>query len=350
MPLQSTLLPQQEVSQDYPPIRLSLNPQSVQLLRQQALAHCEDSNFRPSISVTLADRAASLRLNDTEYQGTQSKETGHVEVFLPDRVDAFRSYGNISTNVSIKQDRAVQLPGGPDSVDAEHPHVQKIIQLLAIKPQTAAVVASKTNKSNSFVNSVLDRVAQITDQGVYELKPEYRPRKTPQASRSPSYDGRISPPDGTVSPGKALKSRLSSQTNASQRGSSYHRSSTSPSHGLSPPLSDESMHSISDENPNIQTRKRMSAHRDLKPASVYSRQGSTEPRPKRAKLEHEDEDLFEIARKFRDRYGEYRELYALLENRKSRPPKQLRRLLALHNQLTSWKEKLWSNARSKQVK
>lgn len=61
-----------------------------------------------------------------------------------------------------------------------------------------------------------------------------------------------------------------------------------------------------------------------------------------------DEDLFELARKFRQAYGEYAKLYNRMsssaERKKSKADVQ--KLLSMHRELQSWKNKLWSIAPS----
>lgn len=277
LPAVSTLLPPRGGAKEHPPIRLTLNTEALNLLREQAQAYSHGENpARPVLNVSLADGEASIRLNGLEFHGTQCKETDHVEIFCPSSSSGFESRGRVATKVTVKQ--AVK-PKSVRELDLAHPAVQKIIELLAIRAQTAAALAKKTNEPPNIVAAALERVAtRNPSNAAYELKPEFC-----GAAAAPS-----------------------------------------------PPLSDESMQQ--DELLHIKKRKPRSA--------------SVEPE-KRLKRE-QDEDMYELARKFRDQYNEYRELYALLQHRKSRPPQQLRRLMALHNQLASWKEKLWS--RSRQVK
>jgi hypothetical protein len=56
------------------------------------------------------------------------------------------------------------------------------------------------------------------------------------------------------------------------------------------------------------------------------------------------QDLFELARKFKDTYSEYAKLYALLSSRGKRPKSDIQRLLSMHKELESWKKTLWANS------
>lgn len=58
-----------------------------------------------------------------------------------------------------------------------------------------------------------------------------------------------------------------------------------------------------------------------------------------------DEDLFELARRFRDTYSEYAKLYALLSKEPKRPNGDVQRLLTMHKELESWKQRLWASQR-----
>uniref|UniRef100_A0A060TFS0 ARAD1D16830p n=1 Tax=Blastobotrys adeninivorans TaxID=409370 RepID=A0A060TFS0_BLAAD len=66
-------------------------------------------------------------------------------------------------------------------------------------------------------------------------------------------------------------------------------------------------------------------------------------RPSSAASGKVDDDLFELARKFRQTYSEYEKLYAQVssaERKKSRADVQ--KLLSMHRELESWKRKLWT--------
>lgn len=58
-----------------------------------------------------------------------------------------------------------------------------------------------------------------------------------------------------------------------------------------------------------------------------------------------DEDLFELARKFKDTYHEYAKLYAVLSKESKRPRSDVQRLLSMHKELESWKQRLWASQR-----
>jgi hypothetical protein len=58
----------------------------------------------------------------------------------------------------------------------------------------------------------------------------------------------------------------------------------------------------------------------------------------------QQDDMFDLARRFRSTYSEYEKLYASLASRGSRPKSQLQKLLSMHNELRAWKQTLWASA------
>ena len=63
---------------------------------------------------------------------------------------------------------------------------------------------------------------------------------------------------------------------------------------------------------------------------------------------HINEDLFALARKFKDQYSEYAKLYNLLnirnkKNNTNSSKAEYQKLLSMHKELESWKQKLWAS-------
>lgn len=66
-------------------------------------------------------------------------------------------------------------------------------------------------------------------------------------------------------------------------------------------------------------------------------------------LRSSDEDMFKLARRFRDAYDDYYRLYSVLSKRKVRSPTQVQKLLSIHRELEQWKRTLWENAKRRKA-
>lgn len=61
----------------------------------------------------------------------------------------------------------------------------------------------------------------------------------------------------------------------------------------------------------------------------------------------DEAELFDLAQKFKDTYSEYEKLYKTVSKRQRKPKDQLQKLLSMHRDLASWKQKLWASAQTR---
>lgn len=321
LPCSSRLLPPESSDQLHPPIYLKLNSNVLEILAQ---THTE-----PEVKLLLSDKGAALRINDKEFHGTQYKEPGHVEVYLPLKKestrDSFLNFGEIATRILIKSEKPKKVCRKTENLDLVPPTEEDVVQLLKKKPHSLESLQQETNASSSALQIILSNVATRTDKGFYTIK-----------SNTPKY--------------KAKAQSLGRRTG----GLKTHRESeaTVVNSAVEDPSNEKHYKVvrklIKRETPQVQKplNQPLAAL-----ATVKRKAGKLAESCKKVKKSDSKAEMYELARKFQNAYGEYLELYSFLSKRKTRPPSQVEKLMEMHNQLTQWKETLWSNSRMKsQVK
>lgn len=343
----STLLPYEPQGSvdEHPPIFLKISEATLELLKSSI----NEQNEQPSISLSISDRTAALKINNYEFQGSHYREPGSVQIYSPedhsisDRPPSiFRSKGFVQDRVALKHDKPIKLPSSSKELDSNQTTESKTESKTAFsKPQSTYEPPSKTQASSSLNSTSSPPSGEGS--GEYKLKPDSQstllkrhptPSKTETGSNTEAVpsDGSngISKYDGIA--GDPSKDTGSGIDNEAKRISNGKRNGTK-------------------AKPSKNNEYKPETKREAAEASLKRKLFGDNIDPKRAKLvDASSEDMFELARKFREVYDEYRELYSKLSNPKSRPPSQVQRLMTMHRQLGQWKKTLWSNSRSKQVK
>lgn len=333
----NTLLPYEppESAEEHPPIFLKINEATLELLKSSIM----EQNKQPSIILSMSDRTASLKINNYEFQGSHYREPGSVQIFAPedhsisDRPPrTFRSKGFVQDRVAIKQDKPHKIPTSTNEVDLTQPTGSKMISLLATKPHTANELCSKTQASSNLVNSVLKNAAIPVSEGSEQHKLKPGIQATSKRERTP-------PKIDSCPSSRTASSNKSDSSKADDVDGNF----TNDAIG-------EPNYDLADT---TKARRNGTAHDDkvLESSALKRKLKLNSIDSKRVRLmEASSEDMFELARKFREVYDEYRELYSKLSNPRARPPSQVQRLITMHRQLGQWKKTLWSNSSSKQVK
>jgi hypothetical protein len=116
------------------------------------------------------------------------------------------------------------------------------------------------------------------------------------------------------------------------------------------PSSKSSITSISlgngrESTPTATTKATATSTVSEKPRAKRKSEGPPSQTPRPNKKIAIDDDLFELARRFKDTYNEYAKLYAVLSKESKRPKGDVQRLLSMHKELESWKQRLWASQR-----
>lgn len=322
LPSSSRLLPPKSSDHSHPPIYLKLNSNVLELLAQ-TLTESE-------VKLLLSDRGAALRINDNEFYGTQYKEPGHVEVYLPseknEEPDDFRNFGEISTRVLIKPEKPKKVYRESENANLAPLTEVEIIQLIKSKPQTLDSLQQETQVSSPVLQAILSNVATRTDKGFYVLKS--RTQKSRADAQTP---GR--PPADTKFHHNTGDSVLDDHIAGDSMNGKHDKAVRKPIRRVT------------------QNAQKPSDQSSAALAAAKRKSSGLGESSKKIKKCDSNAEMFELARKFQNAYGEYLELYSVLSKRKTRPHSQVEKLMEMHNQLTQWKKTLWSNSRAKgQVK
>ncbi|KAA8914024.1 hypothetical protein TRICI_003042 [Trichomonascus ciferrii] len=311
--------------------------------------------------------------------------------------------GSPAPAASTNKHRTLQISASrPLSSQALSSGPNRVVHLLALGPTTSQTIASRTNLPQADVDAILDQYAHrgnedgvfvLADNRYKELRvwdwrhysaderrrviadstaafdrlalpPDHPARKnlidpklrkqqssgaTPKASPQPSP--KPSTPTTTTTttttnsgnggavkrPGAILKTGTNKKTSSKPSTLVPDSTKQSPVRNAKPPAATTSSPSSSGTG---------ATKRKTSPSDAASAASTTPPTKKQRSTV--DEDLFELARKFRQAYGEYAKLYNRMsssaERKKSKADVQ--KLLSMHRELQSWKNKLWSIAPS----
>lgn len=381
--------PPEAIDDAHPPMFVRLTPEALASLKSK-------SDGR--ILLKIDGRTGSLAVGGATIDISVADEPGTLQVYTPCIEDAtqFRNAGLVKKRLTLRKSispaaisppaavsapqpattaaalkrrlgkssgkqsplqKAPSPPRSPRELLAEAPLVSsamRVAHLLALGQATAIVLAQRTQIPVADVQTLLNQIARPVPGSndlfilrnesyeylrIYEWK-QYSAKERLQvlnqaekayaalgyAVNSPARANLKDPRrrTGSVSPERrALKRKSAAAAITSPASTAPPASSKSPPTSASPPSS-------------------------LSPPA--SAPAAKPPPEKKLKVATE-EDLFTLARKFKATYSEYSRLYGLLSSG-PRPESQVKKLLTMHKNLESWKQRLWSASktrRSRQV-
>lgn len=244
----------------------------------------------------------------------------------------------------------------------------RVVHLLALGKNTLKNICQRTNLSHEDVEGILEQYGKKVDADYYvlsdskykelriwewkhysneerkkvindskaafdrlNLPSDHSARKNlidPKSRQQQHTSSSVPPP----SPPKGSNNNAAKATTASRPGAILKTNSNNKKASSKP------------STPTVSSPSTGATKRKTSPAE-NSTAASTAPKKQKARSTVDD-DLFELARKFRQTYDEYAKLYnrvsSSAERKKSKADVQ--KLLSMHRELESWKNKLWSLA------
>ncbi|PRT53026.1 hypothetical protein B9G98_00646 [Wickerhamiella sorbophila] len=398
VPSEATLVasPPQSTSDAHPPMFVRLTPEALSSLK---------SKNDGRILLKIDGRTGTLAVNGTTIDISVADEPGTLQVYTPCADDSakFQSAGLVKKRLTLRKsvssaaisppaaasapqptaaaaalkkrlvkssgkqsplNKAPSPPRSPRELLAEAPLVSsamRVAHLLALGQATAITLAQRTQIPVADVQTLLNQIARPVPGSndlfilrnesyeylrIYEWK-QYSAKERLQVlnQAEKAYDALgyvVNAPSrsnlkdprrrtGSVSPERRALKRKSAPAIAVPPSAS-----TTPSASAAAPASKSPPSSASPPS-------------SLSPPE--SSQVATKPPPEKKHKPTTEEDLFTLARKFKATYSEYSRLYGLLSSG-PRPESQVKKLLTMHKNLESWKQRLWSaskNRRGRQV-
>lgn len=350
---------------------------------------------RITVQKSMDNNALSSSIKNQNKSLAREKEANKATLLDTKKPASLPGSPAPSSTASTNKHRTLQIAASkPLSSQSLSSGPNRVVHLLALGPTTSQTIANRTNLPAADVDNILDQYANkkddnssvfvLADNRYKELRvwdwkhyssderrkviadskaafdrlnvpedhsarknlidPKLR-KQTPKASPQPSpKPSTPTPTNNTTSNGPVKRPGAILKTGTTKKSASKPTTPLSDSQKNSPARTERAVKSAASSpsgNNGTGATKRKTSPSDAGSAA------SAVPAAKKQKSTV-DEDLFELARKFRQAYGEYAKLYTRMsssaERKKSKADVQ--KLLSMHRELQSWKNKLWSIAPS----
>lgn len=323
-----------------PPILLRLNPVVLALLK----------SGNESVRIQVDGSRADLMIGKEKFLCSNVVDTETIDAFV--RTDGkgdeeFRYAGRVSNRIIVEP-----LAPATNTKSSLTPEEVSVAHCLALGPMRLSQLADRAKLPLATVAKILEHVGSPMSGETFELQPElYRKLRI--------WDWKPwSPQDRDLAISNAHKA--------------FDRLGYPKEHParlmLTPPESDKEKINTAPRgvlklsapkkrktaNGALSTQSTQSTQSNQKTSSTATKVSTTAKHTNSknssdSKLSHSDEDMFNLAKRFRDAYDDYYRLYSVLSDRKTRSPSQVQKLLSIHRELEQWKRTLWENARRRKT-